>query len=298
MTVRRLSAIATLTLVASAAALAGCGGSGPEPATKGAGAAVSTPAPTAHEWTHGYPDSIAVLGHSGSTGENSDPKQPGLEVRENSWATGTSPQVNSLYLRILKHNPAITDHNLGLSEGGADIQRVAAQADRLLDEEGGADLVVIQVMDNDMTCPVEPDALATFRGQLTAMVKKLARRMPSSREFVVSQFGSVPTGVKALTRDELASQGGTGPCDPATPSGAIKPKKIARLEKAIHAYEGALATACKKVRQCTYDGGAFGRIIDRREYVSDDLNHFSLTGHAKAAAVAWAALRRANVLPK
>jgi hypothetical protein len=74
-------------------------------------------------------------------------------------------------------------------------------------------------------------------------------------------------------------------------------KKVARLEKAIHAYEGALEAACKKVRQCTYDGGAFGRVVDKRSYVSWDLNHFSIKGHAKAAAVAWAAMRRAHVLP-
>jgi hypothetical protein len=52
------------------------------------------------------------------------------------------------------------------------------------------------------------------------------------------------------------------------------------------------------VRQCTYDGGAFGRIGDRPEYVSSDLNHFSIKGHAKAAAVAWAAMRRTHVLPR
>jgi hypothetical protein len=60
-----------------------------------------------------------------------------------------------------------------------------------------------------------------------------------------------------------------------TPTGGIAPKKVARLENAIHAYEGALEDACKKVRQCTYDGGALGRIVDRRDYYSDDLNHFN-----------------------
>ena len=52
------------------------------------------------------------------------------------------------------------------------------------------------------------------------------------------------------------------------------------------------------LRQCTYDDGAFGHIVDRREYVTDDVNHFSIQGHAKAAAVAWAAMRRAHVLPR
>jgi hypothetical protein len=253
---------------------------------------------SAHKWTRGYPNSIAVLGHSQSTGENSDPDQPGVEVRENSWATGTNPKVNSLYLRILEHNPAVKGHDTSYSEGGASIFEVSAQADRLIEDELAADLIVIQVMDNDMTCPVERAALSDFRTQLTATLTKLGQGAPDSSQFVVSQFGSVPTGLKTLSRDERASQGGTGPCDPATPTGTVMPRKVARLENAVHSYERALEAACKKVRQCTYDSGAFGRIVDRREYVSSDLNHLSIKGHAKAAAVAWAAMRQAHVLPR
>ena len=299
MTSRRLSAIATLTLVASAAALAACGDSASEPsASTDASPSTSraTPMP-ARTWTRGYPNSIAVLGHSGSTGENSDPDQPGVEVRENSWATGTNPKVDSLYVRILEHNPAIEGHAVGYSEGGASIVKVATQADRLLEDDPKADLIVIQVMDNDMTCPVDRAALSDFRTQLTATLTKLGQGAPTSSQFVVSQFGSVPTYARSLTRQERASQSGTGPCDFMTPTGTIAPKKVAQLENAIHAYEEALKAACDKVPQCTYDGGAFGRIVDRREYTSSDLNHFSIKGHTKAAAVAWAAMRRTHLLP-
>jgi hypothetical protein len=102
----------------------------------------------------GDPSSIAVLGHSGATGENSDPQQPGVEVRANSWATGSNT------------------------------------------------------------------------------------------------------------------------------------------------YEAALKASCGAVRQCTYDGGASGNIIDERSYYSDDVNHLSIKGHAKEAAVAWAAMRRTRIVPK
>jgi hypothetical protein len=304
----RLSAIALLTLIASVAALAGCGGANSEPAAAADGPATTsrarpasnhTTAPTVvRKWTHGYPNSIAVLGHSGSTGENSDPDQPGVEVRANSWATGTNPAVRSVYMRILERNPAIKGHNYSYSEGGATIDLVADQADRLLKSMAKADLILIQVMDNDMTCPVDRGALSDFRSKLTAVLRTLARGAPDSSQFVVSQFGSVPTSVQTLTRAERASQGGTGPCDFVTPTGRVVPKKVARLEKAIHTYEGALTAACAQVRQCTYDRGAFGRIVDRREYVSSDLNHFSIEGQSKAAAVAWAAMRSAHVLPR
>ena len=199
---RRLVALASSAAVlAGAAALAGCGGSDSEPtgrtnAATGAPGATSTPtaAPApAREWTRGYPNSITVLGHSGSTGESSDPDQPGVEVRENSWATGTNPEVDSLYLRILKHNPAIKGHNTSYSEGGATIDEVAGQAARLLEADPIPDLIVIQVMDNDLTCPLERAALSDFRTQLAATMQLLARGAPNSSHSVVSQFGSAPT---------------------------------------------------------------------------------------------------------
>jgi hypothetical protein len=56
-----------------------------------------------------------VLGHSGATGENSDPSKPRVEVRANSWATGTNPVVKSLYLRILAKNTAIQSHAVNLA---------------------------------------------------------------------------------------------------------------------------------------------------------------------------------------
>jgi hypothetical protein len=300
----RVPALATLMLMAGVVAVAGCQDSAAPPTAGGVRTSAAAPpastatATPAAKWTRGYPSSIAVLGHSGSTGENSDPDQPGVEGRENSWATGTNPEVNSVYRRILRRNPAIEGHNYSYSEGGATIAMVTAQADRLLASDAKADLILIQVMDSDMTCPVQQAALADFRAQLTAMLKKLGHGAPNSSQFVVSQFGSVPSGLKTLTRDEKASQGGTGPCDPLTPTGGVALKKVTRLEDAIHAYERALEAACDQVRQCTYDGGAFGRIIDRREYLSSDLNHYSITGHAKAAAVAWAAMHRTGVLPR
>jgi hypothetical protein len=78
----------------------------------------------------------------------------------------------------------------------------------------------------------------------------------------------------------------------------VVPKKLALLEKAIHGYEAQLKAACKQVHQCRYDGGAFGRIVNKPEYIASDLNHFSVKGHAKAAAVAWAAMKRVGLVPR
>ena len=102
----------------------------------------------------GYPSSIAVLGHSGATGESSDPKKPlHYEARENSWATGTNPAVKSLYLRLLAVNPTIEGHNFNLAQGGADVRQLYKQATVAVPKlSPRPDLFVIQIMDNDIRC--------------------------------------------------------------------------------------------------------------------------------------------------
>jgi hypothetical protein len=250
----------------------------------------------------GYPNAIAVLGHSGATGESSDPnKPPHYEARENSWATGTNPAVKSLYLRLLAVNPKIKGHNFNLAQGGADVRQLYKQATVAVPKlRPRPDLFVIQIMDNDIRCDgTDETNFPKFRRTLTSALKVLAKGAPDSHIFVVSQFGSPGT---ALATTTLAQRkqfgGGGGPCDAVDASGRIIPKRLAYLESVIHGYEAALASACKQVTRCRYDRGAFGRIVDRAEYVSSrDPNHFSIKGHAKAASVAWAAMKQTAVIP-
>lgn len=78
------------------------------------------------------------------------------------------------------------------------------------------------------------------------------------------------------------------------PEGRIVGAKVELLDKDIHGYEA----GCHRFKQCRYDGGAAGNIVDKRSFVSSDLNHFSIAGNAKAAAVAWAAMQRMGVIPR
>ena len=50
----------------------------------------------------GYPDSIAALGHSLMTGEGTRPDGDESAWKANSWATETNPEVNSVYLRLVR----------------------------------------------------------------------------------------------------------------------------------------------------------------------------------------------------
>jgi hypothetical protein len=103
----------------------GCGSSDHSSALEAAGTATRASAPHLAS-TPGYPDSIVVIGHSGATGEDSDPTQPHVEIRANSWATGTNPAVHSVYQRIVANNPAIRGHNFNLDQGGATVEQLLA----------------------------------------------------------------------------------------------------------------------------------------------------------------------------
>jgi hypothetical protein len=162
------------------------------------------------------------------------------------------------------------------------------------------DLFLIQILDNDIRCDgTDETNVPKFQSTVTAALKALEKGAPDAHIFVVSQFGSPGTAIATATLAQRRQfGGGAGPCDALAASGQIIPQRLAYLESVIHGYEAALATACKQVTICRYDGGAFGRIVDRKEYVAtNDPNHFSIRGHAKAASVAWAAMKRAGVMP-
>ena len=244
-----------------------------------------------------YPSSLAVIGHSGATGYDSDPVR--ARWSHNSWVTGDNPLVKSLYARILARNPAVRGHKFNLAINGSNVASLLLQARKAVTMKPTPELVVVQSIDNDIACDgTDAKRLKPFGATFSQALDALATGAPDARIFVVSQFGSPGTSVRALTAVQRKGLGGgSGPCDFLDATGAILPKRLAYLESVIHGYEAAVAASCKLVAACRYDGGAFGRVVDRPEYVSSDLNHFSVKGHAKAAAVAWAALKRVGIIP-
>jgi hypothetical protein len=277
---------------------AGCGGSEkspPQAGTSPKAAGTATPPPAKR--TPGYPSSIAVLGHSGSTGEDSDPAQPHVEIRTNSWATGTNPRVDSVYERILARNPAIHGHNSNLAHAGATVDDLLGQAQEAVALQPQPELVLVQIMDNDMVCPAASSDYASFRARLVKALGVLADGLRRSRIFVVSQFGRPANEWQTFSRTQRRQFGGTGPCDYLNTQGRVVPTKLARLTRIIRGYEAQLKAGCARVSRCTYDDGAFARQPHRRAYASEDLNHFTVAGHTKAAAVAWAALQHGGLIP-
>jgi hypothetical protein len=129
-----------------------------------------------------WPNSIVVLGHSGATGQDSDPSRPGMDVPQNSWATGSNPKVRSIYLRILAHNPAVKGHAVNLAKDGATVYDLMAQAREALAQTPLPDLFLIQTIDNDIHCDgTDPQNYAAFGARLTSTLRVISTADPGAR---------------------------------------------------------------------------------------------------------------------
>jgi len=240
---------------------------------------------------------MVVLGHSGATGEDSDPGQPHVEIRANSWATGTNPAVHSVYQRILQRNPAIRGRNFNLAQGGANVDQLLVQARNAVQLKPKPQLVLIQTIDSDMACPAHAADYASYRSKLLSVLQVLAHGLPRAKIFIASQLGMPTTEWKTYTLAERRQAGGTGPCDYLSPEGKVVASKLARLVRIIRGYEAQVKAGCATVPRCFFDAPLYARQVHRRRYVSEDLNHLSVAGHAWAARVAWAAMRHTRVMP-
>ena len=255
----------------------------------------SAAAPTSDRIPYtGYPDSIAALGHSAVTGEGTE---PGVgEVKANSWATGTNPQVESIYLRVLAEHPGIEGHAVNLGQGSADVTSLAAQARTLIGEEPQPELVLIATLDADITCPASQYDLDTYGESLGDVLQELSEEMPASRFFITSQISSPRREAEIYTHEERASLGGTGPCAFIDPDGDVVPEELERLEGAIAAYKDEVTAACAQTDRCTTDQSGTGWTM-QAEY-SDDIDHLNLEGQARWAEHVWGLLGAAELVPQ
>ena len=242
----------------------------------------------------GYPDSVAAIGHSAVTGEGTQPG--GQEVKANSWATGTNPEVNSIYLRILAANPAMEGHAINLGTGGADVASLARQAEGLIAQNPQPELVLIATLDADITCPATQSDFAAYGEAIGTVLENLSTKMPASRFFITTQIGTPSRDAAVYSRQERASVGGEGPCAFLDREGNVVPTELKRAETAIAGYKAELTKACSQTDRCSTDQTGQGFSIRRSDY-SDDLNHLSLTGQSRWAEYVWGLLQKARIVP-
>ena len=100
------------------------------------------------------PVGVIAIGHSGLTAENSDPERPHQPVLENSWATGTNPDVNSIYQRLIEVHPETEGHVANTAVGGGASSQLDWPGPLALRDVPTPELVIIQTIDNDLnSCP-------------------------------------------------------------------------------------------------------------------------------------------------
>lgn len=170
-----------------------------------------------------------MVGHSQATGENTEPYEDG-NTKTNTWASGTRPEVRSVYQRLIARNPGIAGHVTNAAEGGATIARIEQQAIHVA--AAHPDLLLVQAIDNDLTCPAAPADVHTYGRAVASVLDSVASVSPSTKVFLVTQYRSPRTYVESLTtaqrREVGASMGPAGPCVFVDPDGELVPREVRR----------------------------------------------------------------------
>jgi lysophospholipase L1-like esterase len=269
---------ALVSALSTAVFAAGCSGSSP------------TPAPSAARASTIAGKSIVVLGHSGATGYNSDPNDTSRDAGENSWATGTNPAVNSVYLRLLGTDPAYQRHNYNLAKDGATVDDLGGQTARLETVKPTPGVILIQVVDNDIKCDgTDARNYAPFADKLATVLQTVARYAPAAHIYVLSMWATAQAYTDAVSKVATArdSHTGTGPCDLLDGSGTIRHQAVLYQQDVMDHYHQQLARVCATVPTCKYDNGALQKYPLVTADLTPDGNHLTVAGQQKYADLVW-----------
>ncbi len=238
------------------------------------------------------PLGLIAIGHSGLTGENSDPRRPGQPAPENSWATGTSTQVDSVYRRLVAQRPQEAGHVANAAVGGAKVTSLSSQAQEALARVPAPELVIIQTIDNDIRCDgTDSDNVAAFGHALGQALESINAASPQSTILLVGQLGRPRTAyvTQLVTADPSAKNPltGNGVCDFYDEQGTLRPAAFTALTTIVDSYEAEEARICAAATKCHTDEGLRARWTDKLEYFTHDWNHLNVTGLAQEARMMW-----------
>ena len=228
-----------------------------------------------------------MIGHSGATGYNSNGTDS--DVLANSWATGTNPKVASIYKRLLATHPRLKDHAYNAAVSGSDSNDLMGQAETLLDHDPVPDIVFIQSIDNDLQCDgSDAQNLPAFKSRVVDVVTFLQQNIPGVKIYFDDQ------AVDVRHYDMVLAQrpGGLDHLDTGDDCSVVKGAKIdpageARLQKLVDQYFAQLKRNCISVHKCATDGGALQDMTVTDADITVDMDHFTVPGLAKVAAIVW-----------
>ena len=238
-----------------------------------------------------YPNSITALGDSITTAYNSTSYG---DVRSNSWSTGTSITVNSMYLRILAVNPKISGKNVNLAVSGKKMIDLNGQASQV---SATAEYVTIEIGANDVCTSSQSTMtpVANFRSQFQTAMQTLTQKAPNAKIYVLSipniynlwsilknnSSARCMWGFFRICQSMLANPLSTTTTDVNRRNAVLQRNKDFNTQ---------LQEVCASFPQCRFDSNA---VFNTAFVVSDvstrDYFHPSLAGQTKLASVAWGA---------
>ena len=285
---RHLSRAVLAAVTTAVLGVAGCdavGGNSPEPSGSDASSARPKPTPT---WDRS-PASVAAVGDSITTGF--DACSVLSDCPEVSWATGSSPRVDSLAVRLLGRAKA-AERSWNYAVTGARMADVPGQMAQAATRR--PELVAVMAGAND-ACRASTDAMtpvADFRAQFEDATSTLRESLPRTQVFVAS--------VPNLMR--LWEQGRTNPLGKQVWKLGICPSMLSdpdslttqsnqrreTVQGRVEAYNKVLQEVCGKDRRCRFDDGAVYDFRFGTEQLSRwDWFHPSVDGQARLAEIAY-----------
>jgi lysophospholipase L1-like esterase len=240
-----------------------------------------------------YPSSMDALGGSFTRGFNTDCPAAFIDCPENSWATGTNPVVDSVYLRLLALNPLVEGDNANDAESGSTMADLDAQAQRAVERH--SHLVMIATGTND-ACGARTGTMtdvSEFRDEFTQAMDTLTTGLPEARVHVLSipdiyrrwqTFHSIPSAVKAWRSIPFCPTLLTHP----TSNAPADVDRRAAVRTRVLDFNAVLAQVCAAYPRCTTDGGAaFRAPVTAALFSIHDYWHPNIAGQADLARLAW-----------
>ena len=258
-------------------------------------AAVAAPsAASAESSVTGYPSYLAAAGDSITRAYDADSVYPPGERLQYSWATGTSSTVDSIYLRLLAANPAISGQVANDAATGAKMIDLQGQLQNAVSQR--AQEVVILMGANDVCTSTEAamTPVATFKSEFTSAMTALSHGLPDARIYVLS-IPSVYRLWQVLHTNSAARfvWAAAGICqsmlaNPTSTAAADVARRAAVLQREKQ-FNTQLQSVCARYVHCRFDGD----VVFNYPYTAADANtldyfHPSITGQTTLASEAWA----------
>ncbi|MDN0194465.1 SGNH/GDSL hydrolase family protein [Streptomyces sp. S.PNR 29] len=285
---RHRSRAALAVLAAAVLGVTGCdavGGDAPGPSSTHARKPSPRPTPA---WDTS-PASIAAVGDSITRAF--DACSVLQDCPEASWATGSSPRVDSLAVRLLGRARA-AERSWNYAVSGARMADLPGQMARAAARK--PELVTVMAGANDACRPTTSamTSVADFRADFQDAMSTLRRTLPKTQVYVAS----VPN-LKRLWSEGRANPMGLqvwklGICPSmlgdAEALDAAATQRRDTVQKRVRDYNKVLQEVCAKDRRCRFDGGAvYDFRFGPRQLSQWDWFHPSVNGQARLAEIAY-----------